>query len=124
MDCERHYRLAALGVANYLGTRFLRSGGHMSRPLCMYGSMAAGCGQATRFTRVFLYDLLEEMNKASPYATVEEFVAAARPMKVEWKMRPYLGVLPRVLSARKRAFSVGLPSESFCTATSVARSPR
>ena len=29
----------------------------------------------------------------------------ARPMKVEWKMSPYLGVLPRVLSARNRAFS-------------------
>ena len=29
----------------------------------------------------------------------------ARPMKVEWKMRPYLGVLPLVLSARKSAFS-------------------
>ena len=26
-------------------------------------------------------------------------------MKVEWKMRPYLGVLPLVLSARKSAFS-------------------
>ena len=25
--------------------------------------------------------------------------AAARPMNVEWKMRPYLGVLPRVFSA-------------------------
>eukprot|EP00966_Prymnesium_polylepis_P227217 5257855-Prymnesium_polylepis.1 len=33
------------------------------------------------------------------------FFAAARPMNVEWKMRPYLGVLPRVLSARKSAFS-------------------
>lgn len=29
----------------------------------------------------------------------------ARPMNEEWKMRPYLGVLPLVLSARKRAFS-------------------
>jgi hypothetical protein len=29
----------------------------------------------------------------------------ARPMKEEWKMRPYLGVLPRVLSARNSAFS-------------------
>ena len=29
----------------------------------------------------------------------------ARPMKVEWKMRPYLGVLPRVFSARNSAFS-------------------
>lgn len=27
------------------------------------------------------------------------FFAAARPMKVEWKMRPYLGVFPRVFSA-------------------------
>lgn len=27
------------------------------------------------------------------------FLAAARPMKVEWKMRPYLGVLPRVFRA-------------------------
>lgn len=27
------------------------------------------------------------------------FLAAARPMKVEWKMRPYFGVLPRVFSA-------------------------
>lgn len=27
------------------------------------------------------------------------FLAAARPMKVEWKMRPYLGVFPRVLRA-------------------------
>ena len=26
-------------------------------------------------------------------------------MNVEWKMRPYLGVLPLVLSARKSAFS-------------------
>lgn len=31
------------------------------------------------------------------------FFAPARPMKVEWKMRPYLGVLPRVFRAlRKR----------------------
>lgn len=29
----------------------------------------------------------------------------ARPIKVEWKMRPYLGVLPLVLSARNSAFS-------------------
>lgn len=27
------------------------------------------------------------------------FLAAARPMKVEWKMSPYLGVLPRVFRA-------------------------
>ena len=27
------------------------------------------------------------------------FLAAARPMNVEWKMSPYLGVLPRVFSA-------------------------
>lgn len=27
------------------------------------------------------------------------FLAAARPMKVEWKMRPYFGVLPRVFRA-------------------------
>lgn len=31
--------------------------------------------------------------------------ALARPMKEEWKMRPYFGVLPRVLSARNSAFS-------------------
>ena len=31
--------------------------------------------------------------------------ALARPMKEEWQMRPYLGVLPLVLSARKSAFS-------------------
>lgn len=31
------------------------------------------------------------------------FFAPARPMKVEWKMSPYLGVLPRVFRAlRKR----------------------
>mmetsp|Transcript_12147 Transcript_12147/g.28515 ORF Transcript_12147/g.28515 Transcript_12147/m.28515 type:complete len:231 (-) Transcript_12147:84-776(-) len=33
------------------------------------------------------------------------FLADARPMNDEWKMRPYLGVLPLVLSARKSAFS-------------------
>mmetsp|Transcript_37449 Transcript_37449/g.55139 ORF Transcript_37449/g.55139 Transcript_37449/m.55139 type:complete len:238 (-) Transcript_37449:449-1162(-) len=33
------------------------------------------------------------------------FLAVARPMKEEWKMRPYLGVLPLVFKARKRAFS-------------------
>jgi hypothetical protein len=27
------------------------------------------------------------------------FLAAARPMNVEWKINPYLGVLPRVLRA-------------------------
>ena len=27
------------------------------------------------------------------------FLAAARPMNVEWKIRPYLGVLPRVFRA-------------------------
>lgn len=27
------------------------------------------------------------------------FLAAARPMKVEWKIRPYLGVFPRVFRA-------------------------
>ena len=33
------------------------------------------------------------------------FLAPARPMKEEWKMSPYLGVLPRVFRARKSAFS-------------------
>ena len=33
------------------------------------------------------------------------FLAPARPIKVEWKIRPYLGVLPLVLRARKSAFS-------------------
>lgn len=27
------------------------------------------------------------------------FLAAARPMKVEWKIRPYFGVFPLVFSA-------------------------
>ncbi len=31
------------------------------------------------------------------------FLAAARPIKDEWKMRPYLGVLPLVLSALSTA---------------------
>lgn len=31
------------------------------------------------------------------------FLAAARPMKVEWKMSPYLGVFPRVFSALEPA---------------------
>lgn len=30
------------------------------------------------------------------------FFAPARPMKVEWKMSPYLGVLPRVFRALRR----------------------
>lgn len=30
------------------------------------------------------------------------FLAAARPMKVEWKMSPYLGVFPRVLRALRK----------------------
>jgi hypothetical protein len=30
---------------------------------------------------------------------------AARPMKEEWKMRPYFGVFPFVFSARNSAFS-------------------
>lgn len=30
------------------------------------------------------------------------FLAAARPMKVEWKMSPYFGVLPRVLRALRK----------------------
>lgn len=38
------------------------------------------------------------------------FLAAARPMKVEWKIKPYLGVLPRVFKAlqhtRERITSV------------------
>lgn len=34
------------------------------------------------------------------------FLAAARPMKVEWKMSPYLGVFPRVF----RALEPGEPS--------------
>ena len=33
------------------------------------------------------------------------FLAFARPMNDEWKIRPYFGVLPFVLSARKSAFS-------------------
>mmetsp|Transcript_43892 Transcript_43892/g.136606 ORF Transcript_43892/g.136606 Transcript_43892/m.136606 type:complete len:219 (-) Transcript_43892:591-1247(-) len=33
------------------------------------------------------------------------FFCCARPMKVEWKMRPYFGVLPFVFRARKSAFS-------------------
>mmetsp|Transcript_25193 Transcript_25193/g.57157 ORF Transcript_25193/g.57157 Transcript_25193/m.57157 type:complete len:285 (+) Transcript_25193:516-1370(+) len=33
------------------------------------------------------------------------FFCCARPMKVEWNIRPYFGVLPLVLSARKSAFS-------------------
>lgn len=37
------------------------------------------------------------------------FFAPARPMKVEWKMSPYLGVLPRVFRAlrKKPTFSHG-----------------
>lgn len=30
------------------------------------------------------------------------FFAPARPMKVEWKMSPYLGVLPRVFRALRK----------------------
>mmetsp|Transcript_63099 Transcript_63099/g.133211 ORF Transcript_63099/g.133211 Transcript_63099/m.133211 type:complete len:234 (+) Transcript_63099:134-835(+) len=33
------------------------------------------------------------------------FFCCALPMKVEWKMSPYLGVLPLVFNARKSAFS-------------------
>ena len=33
------------------------------------------------------------------------FLCLALPIKDEWKMSPYLGVLPLVLSALKRAFS-------------------
>lgn len=33
------------------------------------------------------------------------FFCLALPMKEEWKMRPYLGVLPLVFRALKRAFS-------------------
>ena len=33
------------------------------------------------------------------------FLAAARPIKEEWKIKPYFGVLPFFLRARKRAFS-------------------
>mmetsp|Transcript_21773 Transcript_21773/g.61982 ORF Transcript_21773/g.61982 Transcript_21773/m.61982 type:complete len:226 (+) Transcript_21773:494-1171(+) len=33
------------------------------------------------------------------------FFASARPMKVEWYMRPYFGVFPLVFNARKSAFS-------------------
>jgi hypothetical protein len=33
------------------------------------------------------------------------FFWPARPIKVELKMRPYLGVFPRVFKALKRAFS-------------------
>ena len=33
------------------------------------------------------------------------FLAVARPMNVEWNKRPYFGVFPLVLRARKRAFS-------------------
>ena len=33
------------------------------------------------------------------------FRACALPMNEEWKIKPYLGVLPLVLSARKSAFS-------------------
>mmetsp|Transcript_32959 Transcript_32959/g.94823 ORF Transcript_32959/g.94823 Transcript_32959/m.94823 type:complete len:234 (-) Transcript_32959:20-721(-) len=33
------------------------------------------------------------------------FFSCARPMKVEWKISPYFGVLPFVFSARKSAFS-------------------
>ena len=33
------------------------------------------------------------------------FLCLALPMKEEWKMRPYLGVLPLVFKARNSAFS-------------------
>merc|ERR1719440_294862 len=33
------------------------------------------------------------------------FFCWARPMNEEWKIKPYLGVLPFVFRARKRAFS-------------------
>ena len=33
------------------------------------------------------------------------FLCLALPMKEEWKINPYLGVLPLVFSALKRAFS-------------------
>lgn len=45
------------------------------------------------------------------------FLAAARPMKVEWKMRPYLGVFPRVLRALGGGGEVRLVSQSELTAS-------
>lgn len=39
------------------------------------------------------------------------FLAAARPMKVEWKMSPYLGVLPRVFRALRDTFDVEYTNE-------------
>lgn len=43
------------------------------------------------------------------------FLAAARPMKVEWKMRPYLGVFPRVLRALGGGGGTRLVSQSKLT---------
>lgn len=34
------------------------------------------------------------------------FLAAARPMKVEWKIRPYLGVFPLVFRALFGKYSI------------------
>ena len=39
------------------------------------------------------------------------FLAAARPMKVEWKMSPYFGVLPLVFKALGEEYS----AETFKT---------
>lgn len=43
------------------------------------------------------------------------FLAAARPMKVEWKMSPYLGVFPRVFKALGEAQrAIGGGPEPLC----------
>ena len=46
------------------------------------------------------------MRTPAPYRETRPlFLVPARPMKDEWKMRPYLGVLPLDFSARNSAFS-------------------
>ena len=53
--------VGVLGVMMHLGPRVLKAAGHMSQPLAMFGALAPGCGQATSFTKAYLYSVCEQM---------------------------------------------------------------
>jgi hypothetical protein len=64
----------ALSLQAYLGPRFSRSEGCVSRPILPTGSVGAGCKRANQLSRVLLFDVLSFMHQKHPMVSCRSFV--------------------------------------------------
>ena len=64
----------ALSIQAYLGPRFLRSEGCVSRPILPTGSVGAGCKRANQLSRVLLFDVLSYVHLKHPMVSRRSFV--------------------------------------------------